>query len=90
MTREITLSDLHCVAEWEMNNPGYQFEHIFYYKDTHFVRKVIGRVKIRKRRSDGMGGYHFRETTKKVRWDGLGHCYCGNDSHRNRDYDIHF
>ena len=81
---------MHCIEEWEMNNPGYTFDHVFYYKNTRFVRKVIGRVNVRKRRPTGIAGIQFRDTTKRVRWDGIGRCYCGNDSHRNRDYDIHF
>ena len=87
---DITESDLHCVDEWEMNKPSnYEFQHVFYYKKTHFVRKVIGTIEVAKK-SYCMGVLCCHHSYKKVRWDGLGRCYCGNDNHRNRDYDIHF
>ena len=90
MTNVILESNLHCIDEWEMNKPAsFEFQHVFYYKNTRFVRKVVGTIAIMKK-SYNMGSVNNHVSHKMVRWDGLGRCYCGGDNHRNRDYDIHF
>ena len=90
MTKEITLSNIHCIDEWEMNKPtSYEFQHVYFFHNSRYVKKVVGRVEVVKK-SYNMGSLNNHKSYKMVRWDFVGRCYTGNDNRRNRDYDIHF
>lgn len=83
------MNKLHKIQEWEANNPGYTFEHVFYTEKSNEVRKITGTVTVLKRKL--VNGVKMNIPVKrKVRWDGYGRCYSGTANFRRRDYDIHF
>ena len=44
------MNRLHKIQEWEANNPGYTFEHVFYTEKSNEVRKITGTVTVLKRK----------------------------------------
>ena len=42
------MNRLHKIQEWEANNPGYTFEHVFYTEKSNEVRKITGTVTVLK------------------------------------------
>lgn len=68
------MNKLHKIQEWEANNPGYTFEHVFYTEKSNEVRKITGTVTVLKRKL--VNGVKMNIPVKrKVRWDGYGRCY---------------
>lgn len=38
------MNKLHKMHEWEVCNPGYTFEHVFYTERSREVRKITGTI----------------------------------------------
>lgn len=76
------------IDAWENAKPdGFEFNHIYYTKNSGEVRKVHGTVTVMK--SALVNGVRKRVPgTKKIRWDGFGKCYVGTHNIRKREYDI--
>lgn len=75
--------------EWEVCNPGYTFEHVFYTERSREVRKITGTVPVLKRELIN-GVKRNVSAHRRVRWDGFGRCYSINSNSRLRQYDITF
>lgn len=76
------------IKEWELAKPyGVEFTHVYYTKKSGEVRKIKGTISIMKITFVN-GQKKIVPGTKKVRWNGFGHCYIGTHSMRKRAFDI--
>lgn len=74
-------------AAMAASNRRYTIDRVRYTDNSGEVRKVEGKVIIRKRVTYN-GDVQYVDSAKPLRWDGSGHCFSINSNVRQSKYDL--